>query len=144
FDTALTQQSAGMEQAIRALDGGIKRFELMTSDSGRQLDTIMANAASRANHLTASFSHEAEQLKQISDVANAVLTGLITTLRDAGQGAQTLIGESAAQAKHDARTMVGEAMAECDKLLRAAGQMAAEAGQMRASLMQVIDDVEKH
>ncbi len=144
FDTALTQQSAGMEQAIRALDGGIKRFELMTSDAGRQLDTIMANAAGRANHLTASFSHEAEQLKQISDVANVVLTGLITTLRDAGQGAQTLIGESAAQAKHDARTMVGEAMAECDKLLRAAGQMAAEAGQMRSSLMQVIDDVEKH
>ncbi len=144
FDTALTQQSAGMEQAIRALDGGITRFELMTSDAGRQLDTIMANAAGRANHLTAAFSHEAEQLKQISDVANVVLTGLITTLRDAGQGAQTLIGESAAQAKHDARTMVGEAMAECDKLLRAAGQMAAEAGQMRSSLMQVIDDVEKH
>jgi hypothetical protein len=73
-----------------------------------------------------------------------VLTALITTLRDAGTGAQTLIGESAAQAKHDARTLVGEAMAECDKLLRAAGEMSAEATQIRTSLAKAIEEVERH
>ena len=133
-----------MEQAVHTLDDGIKRFEMVTSDAGRQLDSIMVNAAGRANQLTVAFSGEAERLRQISDVANAVLTGLITTLRDAGSGAQTLIGESAAQAKHDARSLVGEAMAECERLLRAAGEMAAEANQIRAALTLTIEEVEKH
>ena len=59
-------------------------------------------------------------------------------------GAQTLIGESAAQAKQDAHALVGEAMAECEKLLRAAGEMSAEANQIRDNLAKTIEDVERH
>jgi hypothetical protein len=117
---------------------------MLTGDSERHLELIMANAASRASQLTAAFAREAERLKETSDAANTVLTTLITTLRDAGSGAQTLIGESAAQAKHDARTLVGEAMAECDKLLRAAGEMSAEATQIRTSLAKAVEEVERH
>jgi len=144
FENNLAQQRTGMEQAINALGGEAKRFEMLTGDSERHLELIMANAASRASQLTAAFGREAERLKETSDAANAVLTTLITTLRDAGTGAQTLIGESAAQAKHDARTLVGEAMAECDKLLRAAGEMSAEATQIRTSLAKAIEEVERH
>jgi uncharacterized protein YjgD (DUF1641 family) len=144
FENNLSQQRSGMEQAINALGGEAKRFEMLTGDSERHLELIMANAASRASQLTAAFSREAERLKETSDAANGVLTALITTLRDAGTGAQTLIGESAAQAKHDARTLVGEAMAECDKLLRAAGEMSAEATQIRTSLAKAIEEVERH
>jgi len=144
FENNLAQQRTGMEQAINALGGEAKRFEMLTGDSERHLELIMANAASRANQLTAAFAREAERLKETSDAANTVLTTLITTLRDAGTGAQTLIGESAAQAKHDARTLVGEAMAECDKLLRAAGEMSAEATQIRTSLARSIEEVERH
>jgi hypothetical protein len=39
---------------------------------------------------------------------------------------------------------VGEAMAECDKLLRAAGEMSAEATQIRTSLAKAIEEVERH
>ena len=144
FENNLSQQRSGMEQAINALGGEAKRFEMLTGDSERHLELIMANAASRASQLTAAFAREAERLKETSDAANTVLTTLITTLRDAGTGAQTLIGESAAQAKHDARTLVGEAMAECDKLLRAAGEMSAEATQIRTSLAKAIEEVERH
>jgi hypothetical protein len=144
FENNLAQQRTGMEQAINALGGEAKRFEMLTGDSERHLELIMANAASRANQLTAAFAREAERLKETSDAANTVLTALITTLRDAGTGAQTLIGESAAQAKHDAHTLVGEAMAECDKLLRAAGEMSAEATQIRTSLAKAIEEVERH
>jgi hypothetical protein len=144
FENNLAQQRSSMEQAINVLGGEAKRFEMVTGDAERHLELIMANAASRANQLTGAFSREAERLKDTSDAANTVLTALIATLRDAGSGAQTLIGESAAQAKHDARSLVGEAMAECDKLLRAAGEMAAEANQIRSSLAAAIQEVEKH
>ena len=144
FEGALAQQRTGMEQAISTLGGEAKRFEMVTGDAERHLELIMANAASRAGQLTAAFSREAERLKDVSDSANTVLSALIATLRDAGTGAQTLIGESAAQAKHDARSLVGEAMAECERLLRAAGEMSAEATQIRTGLSKAIEEVERH
>ena len=144
FEGALAQQRAGMEHAIDTLGGEAKRFELVTGDAERHLELIMANAASRANQLTGAFSREAERLKDVSGSANAVLTALIATLRDAGSSAQTLIGESAAQAKHDAHTLVGEAMAECEKLLRVAGEMSAEATLVRTSLAKAVEEMERH
>jgi hypothetical protein len=104
----------------------------------------MANAATRASQLTQAFGREAEKLKEASDSANALLTGLTTALRDAGTGAQALIGQSSAQAKQDAHALVGEAMAQCDKLLRAAGEMGAEASRIRETLNKTIEDVERH
>jgi hypothetical protein len=119
-------------------------FESVTGDAERHLDTIMTNAANRASQLTHAFGREAEQLKQAADAANALLTGLTTALRDAGTGAQTLIGQSSVQAKHDAHALVGEAMAQCEKLLRAAGEMGAEAARIRETLNKTIEDVERH
>ncbi len=144
FEGALAGQRAGMEQAIGSLGGEAKRFEMVTGDAERHLELIMANAASRASQLTGAFAREAERLKDASETANTVLAALIGTLRDAGTGAQTLIGESAAQAKQDARALVGEAMAECERLLRAAGEMSAEAHEIRTSLAKAIEEVERH
>jgi hypothetical protein len=144
FESALAQQRSGMEQAIGSLGGEAKRFEMVTGDAERHLELIMSNAVSRASQLTAAFAREAERLKESSDTASTVLTNLIATLHDAGTGAQTLIGESAAQAKHDARTLVGEAMAECERLLRAAGEMSAEALTIRTTLAKTVEDVERH
>ena len=98
----------------------------------------------RAAQLTGAFAREAERLKDVSEAAAGVLAALSAALKDAGEGAQTLIGESAAQAKHDARLLVGEAMAECERLLRASGEMSAEAGKIRSLLSETTRDVEKH
>jgi hypothetical protein len=144
FEGALAQQRTSMEQAIGSLGGEAKRFEMVTGDAERHLELIMANAASRASQLTSAFSREAERLKEVSESANTVLTALTASMREAGTGAQTLIGESAAQAKHDTRTLVGEAMAECERLLRAAGEMSAEAGQIRTTLAKAVEEVERH
>ncbi|HKD47493.1 MAG TPA: hypothetical protein VKB67_07385 [Rhizomicrobium sp.] len=144
YEAALSQQRAGMESAIAALGGETKRFEMVTGDAERHLELIMTNAANRASQLTGAFAREAERLKESSETANSVLTGLVASLRDAGTGAQTLIGESAAQAKQDARNLVGEAMAECERLLRAAGEMSAEATQIRGLLARSIEEVERH
>jgi hypothetical protein len=144
FETALCGQRTGMENAIEALSGEAHKFEMVTGDAERHLELIMANAASRAAQLTGAFAREAERLKETSEAATAVLATLSAALKDAGTGAQTLIGESAAQAKHDARLLVGEAMAECERLLRASGEMSAEAGKIRSLLSETTKDVEKH
>jgi hypothetical protein len=144
FETALSQQRTGMEGAIRILGGEAKKFEMVTGDAERHLEAIMANAASRAAQLTQAFAREAEHLKETSEAASLVLASLATAVKDAGEGAQTLIGESAAQAKHDARLLVGEAMAECDRLLRTAGEMSAEAAKIRTLLSDTSRDLEKH
>ena len=144
FETALSQQRTGMESAIGALGGEAKKFEMVTGDAERHLELIMSNAATRAAQLTGAFAREAERLTQTSEAAATVLASLSAALKDAGSGAQTLIGESAAQAKHDARLLVGEAMAECERLLRASGEMSAEAGKIRSLLSETTRDVEKH
>jgi hypothetical protein len=144
FEAALSQQRTGMEGAIRILGGEAKKFEMVTGDAERHLEAIMSNAASRAAQLTQAFAREAEHLKETSEAASQVLASLATAVKDAGEGAQTLIGESAAQAKHDARLLVGEAMAECDRLLRTAGEMSAEAAKMRTLLSDTSRDLEKH
>ena len=144
FETALSQQRTGMEHAIESLGGEARKFEMVTGDAERHLELIMANAANRAAQLTGAFAREAERLTETSEAAAAILANLSAALKDAGTGAQTLIGESAAQAKHDARLLVGEAMAECERLLRASGEMSAEAGKIRSLLSETTRDVEKH
>jgi hypothetical protein len=144
FEAALSQQRVGMESAIEALGGEARKFETVTGDAERHLELIMSNAASRANQLTNAFAREAERLKESSEAAAQVLAALSAAIKDAGEGAKTLIGESSAQAKHDARLLVGEAMAECERLLRASGEMSAEAGKIRTLLSETTRDVEKH
>jgi hypothetical protein len=144
FESALTHQRAAMEATVGALGGEAHRFETITGEAERHLEGIMSNAAQRASQLTSAFSQEADKIKQTSDAANTVLTSLVSTLRDAGSGAQILIGESTAQAKTDASALVGEAMAECERLLRVAGEMSTEATKIRENLTKTIEEVERH
>jgi hypothetical protein len=144
FESALTHQRAAMEATVGALGGEAHRFETITGEAERHLEGIMSNAAQRASQLTSAFSQEADKIKQTSDAANTVLTSLVSTLRDAGSGAQILIGESTAQAKTDASALVGEAMAECERLLRVAGEMSTEATKIRENLAKTIEEVERH
>ena len=144
FETALSQQRTGMETAIAALSVEAQRFESVAGDAERHLDLMMANAASRAGQLTAGFAQEAEKLRETGEAASQVLTSLVVALREAGAGAQALIVDSSAQAKQDARLLVGEAMAECERLLRTAGEMNSEAGKIRTTLAKTTEDMERH
>jgi len=144
FETVLSQQRASMELAIQALGGETGKFETVASEAEQRLDAIMRATVQQAAQLTSAFAHEADRLKEAGENANTILTSLSATLKDASVGAQTLIGESASQAKHDARLLVGEAMAECERLLRASGEMSAEAGKIRHLLSETTRDMEKH
>jgi hypothetical protein len=144
FEAALSNQRAGMESAIAALAAQARQFEGAAGDAQQHLDLMMANAASRASQLTAAFGQEAERLRQTGEAATAILGALVTDLGNAGTGAQALMAESADRAKQDARLLVGEAMAECERLLRAAGQMNSEAGTIRETLAKTTEDMERH
>jgi hypothetical protein len=144
FEAALFTQRSALEQAIQALYTQSDKFGNLAGDTERQIETIMANGVARATQLTQSYSREAERMKETSDAANATLSRLVHALHDAGAGAQTLIGETASETKANAKALVGEAMAECERLLRAAGQLASETSQIKDSLAQAVAEVEKH
>jgi hypothetical protein len=144
FETILTQQRASMELAIQALGGETGKFETIAGDAELRLDAIMKSTVAQAGQLTNAFAREADRLKEAGENASTVLSSLSSALKDASAGAQTLIAESASQAKHDARLLVGEAMAECERLLRASGEMSAEASKIRNLLSETTRDMEKH
>ena len=99
FESALSGQRAGMENAIQALGGEAKKFETVTGDAERHLELIMANAASRAAQLTNAFAREAERLKETSEAASQVLATVSASIRrtwarrnSAGMAAARCIG----------------------------------------------------
>jgi hypothetical protein len=140
----LSKERSSIEQAIQALGGESQKFENVTGDAERHLELIMSNASARASQLTSNFMHEAEKLKEASDAANTTLASMIKALHDANAGAQTLIGETASEAKINARALVGEAMAECERLLRTSGELSAEATTIRATLAKSVEEVQQH
>lgn len=144
FESVLSQQRSGMQHAIETLGGETGKFEVVATDAEQRLEQIMTSAVGHAQQLTDAFAHEADRLKEAGESAGTMLASLSAALTDASVGAQTLIGESAAQAKHDARLLVGEAMAECERLLRASGEMSAEASKIRNLLADTTRDMEKH
>ena len=144
FESMLSAQRAAMENAVGALGAEATKFQTLTSDSDRKLDLIMANASARAIQLAQSYAREVERLKESTDAANGSLARLVDAMREAGLGAQALIGETTNQAKTDAKALVGEAMAECERLLRVAGEMSIEAGAIREMLGSAVQQVERH
>ena len=144
FEMALSKERTSIEQAIQSLGGEAQKFEHVTGDAERHLELIMANASARASQMTANFMREAEMLKEASESANATLSSMINALQDANAGAQTLIGETASEAKVNARALVGEAMAECEKLLRTSGELSAEATVIRTTLAKTVEEVQQH
>jgi hypothetical protein len=144
FENMLSAQRAAMENAVGGLGAEAAKFQTLTSDSDRKLDVIMANASARAIQLAQSYAREVERFKESTDGANVSLERLVDSMREAGLGAQALIGETTNQAKTDAKALVGEAMAECERLLRVAGEMAIEAGSIREMLANAVQQVERH
>lgn len=144
FENMVGRECAAMGRAIDALGGEAQKFETITGSTERHLEQLVDKTSTQASQLTQSIMREAERLKEASDAANATLARLADSLRDASAGARTLIGETANQAKNDAHALVGEAMAECEKLLRTSGELSARAHETRAALASVAEEAQRH
>jgi hypothetical protein len=141
---ALLKQCAALDHAIGALSGQGKLFETMATETGRQLETIMSAGSARATELATNFGREATQVKEISENSGAALAKLVAALHDAGSGAQALIGETSVQAKASAKALVGEAMAECQNLVKTAAELADQANVIKAALRGTISEIHQH
>ncbi|HSC18657.1 MAG TPA: hypothetical protein VLC74_07060 [Rhizomicrobium sp.] len=144
FDASITHQRDALDQAINALSGQAKVFETMAAQTEQQLESIMCAGEARATQLAASFGREAERVKEICEAANATLAKLVSGLHDAGAGAQALINETTAEAKSTGKHMVGEAMAECQKLVRIAGELADQTNAIKGALAAAGTEIQKH
>jgi len=144
LESNLAQQRSTMEQAIGALGEQARVFGTIASETERQLDSIMSAGAARATQTTASFAREADRVREICETACTGLTKLMSSLHDAGASAHTLIADTTSQTKTNAKALVGEAMAECQKLMRTAGELSTEATQIKAALANAVGVLEKH
>lgn len=144
LEAALVNQQGTMEQAFEALSVQADKFEGLASNADRDLELIMVNAATRATQISQGFAREVEGLKQTSEDASAMLAKIVDTLREAGLSAQTLICESAAESKNSTKVLVGEAMGECERLLRAAAELTHEAREIKISLAATTDEIHQH
>jgi len=144
FDTAIANERGALEKAIASLSPQARKFETLASDTERQVEMIMSNAAARAGIITETLSREAARLTEISNSASDSLEKITHTLREAGDSAHMLIGDTAANAKSNAAALVGEAMAECERLMRAAGELAAKSKDVSAELGRAVGDVQAH
>jgi hypothetical protein len=144
FEQVLEGQRVSVERATAALSSEAEKLDAMADQGLRRIDGAMANAGARAAQFAAGFGRETERLKETTDSAMAAMTRLIDSLRDAGASAQALIVDSTEQAKKRQMDMVGEAMGQCDQLLRAAGNVAEQAEKARAILAKAADEAERH
>ncbi len=144
FESAVSRESVAMTRAIETLNSEAQKFELVTRGTEQHLERLIAGVAVQAAQLTQNLMQEAERLKEVSEAADATLVRLADTVREAGTGAKTLIGEVATQTKNDAHSLVGEAMVECQRLLRAASELSAKAVETRTALAGVAEEAQRH
>lgn len=144
FDTAIQNERAALEKAIAGLSPETKKFETLAADTERHIETIMSNAAARAGNIAGLLAGEATRLTELSNAASDSLAKITHTLREAGESAHALIGDTATTAKANAAALVGEAMAECERLIRAAGELSHKSKEVSADLGRVVGDVQNH
>ncbi|GAA0552148.1 hypothetical protein FHS83_001453 [Rhizomicrobium palustre] len=144
FEAALSAQKTTLEQTITAFAAEAKKFETLSQDTDRGFEHLMSNATQRTAHLAQSFAKETDRLKVTAEHAHETMAALVVTMQDAGVSAQTLIGETTGQAKADAKSLVGEAMGECDRLLRTAAKLTQETKEIHAAMNKAVEEFERH
>jgi hypothetical protein len=144
FESAVGRESAAMTRAIEVLSSEAQKFESVTGRTEKHLGQLIGSTSTQAEQLTQNLLREADRLKEVSDSAAATLSRLNDTVREASTSARMLISETANQAKNDAHSLVGEAMAECERLLRTSGELSAKALETRAALASVADEAQRH
>jgi hypothetical protein len=144
LERVLQVQRDAVEKAAVMLQGQAHRLDEITDSGMRRMDAAMMQAAMRSTELTSSFNSDADRVKTVSDGSAQSVARLVETLRDAAASAHALIAESTAESKRRAVEFVGDAMGQCDHLLRATSAIAEEAEKARSTLAKAAEEAERH
>ncbi|MCH8858463.1 MAG: hypothetical protein IID54_02675, partial [Proteobacteria bacterium] len=144
LETVLENQRTAIEQTANQLASETQRLDQVTDQGLRRMDAAMSNAAARTTQLTSGFDREVDRIKETADNASGSIARLVESLREAAASAHALIADSTNEAKRSSKEFVGEAMGQCDQLLRAAASVAEEAEKARAALAKAAEEAERH
>jgi hypothetical protein len=144
FETALSTQQSSLQNAIDSVAARQQQFVALAEEADRHLELIMDKAEKHTAQQAESAAREVERLRGTSDAAQVALEKLVQSLNDAGTGAQSLIAETASETKNSANVLVGEAMAEGERLLKLAVQFDSETKAMKLALAAAAEEVERH
>ena len=144
LEATLTAQRDAIERAARQLAGEAVRIDELSDQGLKRLEAAMGTAATRTAQMASGFGRETDRVKDAADAASSAMTRLVETMREAATSAQALIADSTSDAKRRSLDFVGEAMGQCDQLLRAASHVAEEAEKARAALSKAGEEAERH
>jgi len=144
LESVLESQRGAVERAANSLADEAKRLDDLADQGLRRIDAAMANAGARSTQLAMAYAREADRVKESAEGAATALSRVVDSLREAGASAQALIAESTADSKRRTKDFVGEAMGQCDHLLKAASSVAEEAEKARAALTKAAEEAERH
>lgn len=143
FEAAIAERQKAFAESVSALSREAKQLGSAADEADQRLSAIAKNAEGRNAELTAGFTQHLANLRAASESAQAVLAGLVQSLRDAGSGAEALIAETAAQTGKSAKALVGDAMAEGERLLRMTGQLGTQSRELKAELAAAAESLER-
>ena len=144
FDVTVEAHCATAQRTALVLSAEAKKLDEIADDGLRRIDAAMANAETRTSQLSAGFGREAERVKETADSAATSFARVVEGLREAAESARLLIAETTSDSQRRSKDFVGEAMGQCDQLLRAASSVAEQAEKARAILAKAADDAERH
>jgi hypothetical protein len=144
FEVAIAERQQALANSVSGLNREAQQFGSIAEDAERRIGTVVKSAESRSGELTAGFAQQLTNLRAASESAQAMLAGLVQALRDAGNGAEALIAETAAQSGKNAKALVGDAMAEGERLLRMAVQLGNQSKELKVELVAASELLERH
>ena len=144
FDVTVEAHCATASRTALMLSAEAKKLDEIADDGLRRIDAAMANAESRTAQLSHGFGREAERVKETADSAATSFSRVVEGLREAAESARVLIAETTSDSQRRSKDFVGEAMGQCDQLLRAASSVAEQAEKARAILARAAEDAERH
>ena len=140
---SLDVQAAGFRAAAHAAADAPHAAAVELDNQAKKIESVADAALARAEFVLARQEKHRGQMNDLLGRLKEDSAVFESALSQQRAGMEQAIGSLGGEAKRF-EMVTGEAMAECERLLRAAGEMSAEAQTIRTTLAKTVEDVERH